>query len=29
MRILIVASIVSIAIEVGTASPEKRKLAWI
>lgn len=29
MRILIVASIVSIAIEVGTAEPEERKIAWI
>lgn len=29
LRILIVASIVSIAIEVGTADNEKRKIAWI
>lgn len=29
MRILIVASIVSIAIEVGTADNQKRKIAWI
>lgn len=29
LRILIVASIVSIAIEVGTATPDHRSIAWI
>ncbi len=29
LRILIVASIISIAIEVGTATPDHRSTAWI
>lgn len=29
MRILLVAAVLSIAIEVGTATPEKRATAWI
>ena len=29
MRILLVAAVLSIAIEVGTATPDKRATAWI
>lgn len=29
MKILMVAAVLSIAIEVGTAKPEKRSTAWI